>query len=173
MRGEERRQQAMLMVIDAERRVPKEHPLRRIKQLAEAALAELSSLFDQMYSAVGRPSIPPERLLKSSPESGDAQEVVGGRYQVGMHLNSLTSTIASFAQTADALHPAERFLDLFAHPLTDSVSERDYRAGFDASKFPGLPFNASETVSSKAGFTSNGRATLYGSQSDFFSDGST
>src|SRR5580692_6942414 len=103
MRGEERRQQAMLMVIDAERRVPKEHPLRRIKQLAEAALAELSSLFDQMYSAVGRPSIPPERLLKSSPESGDAQEVVGGRYQVGMHLNSLTSTIASFAQTADAL----------------------------------------------------------------------
>jgi transposase len=66
MRGEERRQQAMLMVIDAERRVPKEHPLRRIKQLAEAALAELSSLFDQMYSAVGRPSIPPERLLKSS-----------------------------------------------------------------------------------------------------------
>src|SRR6201981_65409 len=66
MRGEERRQQAMLMMIDAERRVPKEHPLRRIKQLAEAALAELSSLFDQMYSAVGRPSIPPERLLKSS-----------------------------------------------------------------------------------------------------------
>ena len=59
MRGEERRQQAMLMVIDAERRVPKEHPLRRIKQLAEAALAELSSLFDQMYSAVGRPSIRP------------------------------------------------------------------------------------------------------------------
>jgi hypothetical protein len=42
MRGEERRQQAMLMVLDAERRVPKEHPLRRIKQLAEAALAELS-----------------------------------------------------------------------------------------------------------------------------------
>src|ERR1700757_1463621 len=66
MRGEERRQQAMLMVIDAERRVPKEHPLRRIKQLAEAALAELSPLFDQMYSAVGRPSIPPERLLKST-----------------------------------------------------------------------------------------------------------
>ena len=39
-----------------------------------------------------------------------------------MHLNSLTSTIASFAQTADALHPAERFLDLFANPLTDSVT---------------------------------------------------
>lgn len=66
MRGEERRQRAMLMVIDPEQRVPKEHPLRRIKQLADAALAELSPIFDAMYSAVGRPSIPPERLLKAS-----------------------------------------------------------------------------------------------------------
>ena len=66
MRGEERRQRAMLVVFDAEQRVPKEHPLRRIKQLADAALKELSPLFEQMYSAVGRPSIPPERLLKAS-----------------------------------------------------------------------------------------------------------
>jgi len=56
----------MLMVIDTEQRVPKEHPIRRIKQLVEAALEELSPLFDEMYSAVGRPSIPPERLLKAS-----------------------------------------------------------------------------------------------------------
>ena len=66
MRGEERRQRAMLVVFDAEQRVAKEHPLRRIKQLADAALKELSPLFEQMYSAVGRPSIPPERLLKAS-----------------------------------------------------------------------------------------------------------
>ena len=66
MRGEERRQRTMLMVIDPEQRVPKEHPIRRIRQLAEAALEELSPLFDEMYSAVGRPSIPPERLLKAS-----------------------------------------------------------------------------------------------------------
>jgi len=56
----------MLMVIDLEQRVPKEHPLRRIKQLTEAVLEELSAIFDRMYSAVGRPSIPPERLLKAS-----------------------------------------------------------------------------------------------------------
>src|SRR5262249_2379908 len=66
MRGEEQRQQAMLIVIDPEKRVPKDHPIRRIKQLAGAALEGLSPLFDQMYSAVGRPSIPPERLLKAS-----------------------------------------------------------------------------------------------------------
>jgi transposase len=56
----------MLMVIDPEQRVPKEHPRRRIKPLAEAALNELSPIVDAMYSAVGRPSIPPERLLKAS-----------------------------------------------------------------------------------------------------------
>src|SRR3977135_6085 len=66
MRGEERRQRAMLVVFDAEQRVPKEHPLRRIKQLADAALKGLAPLFEQMESAGGRPSIPPERLLKAS-----------------------------------------------------------------------------------------------------------
>src|SRR5467141_5231543 len=66
MRGEERQQRSMLMVLDLEQRVPKEHPLRRIKQLAETVLQGLSASFDRMYSATGRPSIPPERLLKAS-----------------------------------------------------------------------------------------------------------
>ena len=65
MRGEERQQRSMLMVHKPGDRVPRDHPLRRIKKLADAALAELSPIFDEMYSAVGRPSIPPERLLKS------------------------------------------------------------------------------------------------------------
>jgi transposase len=56
----------MLMVMNVEERVPREHPLRRVKQLAETVLKELSSIFDAMYSATGRPSIPPERLLKAS-----------------------------------------------------------------------------------------------------------
>src|SRR5262249_24124938 len=51
---------------DLEERIPAEHPLRRIKAMANAALKELSPFFDQMYSALGRPSIPPERLLKAS-----------------------------------------------------------------------------------------------------------
>ena len=65
MRGEERRQRAILMIMEPGDRVPKEHPLRRVKELADAALAQLSPLFDAMYSAIGRPSIPPERLLKA------------------------------------------------------------------------------------------------------------
>src|SRR5262245_47917444 len=66
MRGAERRQRSMLLVINLEERVPAEHPLRRIKQLADGAVKELSPLFEQMYSPLGRPSIPPERLLKAS-----------------------------------------------------------------------------------------------------------
>jgi transposase len=66
MRGEERRQRMMLMVMEPGDRVAKEHPLRRVKELGDAVLAQLSPLFDEMYSAIGRPSIPPERLLKAS-----------------------------------------------------------------------------------------------------------
>src|SRR5258708_29901065 len=56
----------MLTLVNPEKRVLANHPIRLIKGLAEVALKELSSLFEQMYSAVGRPSIPPERLLKAS-----------------------------------------------------------------------------------------------------------
>jgi transposase len=56
----------MLAFLDPETRVPPGHPLRPIRRLADAALVELSPLFDRMYAEVGRPSIPPERLLKAS-----------------------------------------------------------------------------------------------------------
>ena len=66
MRGTDTKQATMLSVLTPERRVPPSHPLRAVKKLADAALAELSPTFSAMYSAVGRPSIPPERLLKAS-----------------------------------------------------------------------------------------------------------
>ena len=66
MRGFDQPQATMLTLVNPEQRVPSNHPIRRIKPLAEAALKELSPLFEQMYSEVGRPSIPPERLLKAS-----------------------------------------------------------------------------------------------------------
>src|SRR5690242_8311015 len=66
MRGRRNPQITMLAFIDVEERVPTAHPLRTIKRLADEALAELSPTFDQMYAEKGRPSIPPERLLKAS-----------------------------------------------------------------------------------------------------------
>ena len=65
MRGENEKQLGLLSVINLEARVRKDHPLRRIKPWADRALMELSPVFGAMYSGIGRPSIPPERLLKS------------------------------------------------------------------------------------------------------------
>ena|SRR5215207_713832 len=66
MRGRRQAQTTMLAFVDLEERVPATHPLRVIKQFADRALADLSPVFNAMYAAGGRPSIPPERLLKAS-----------------------------------------------------------------------------------------------------------
>ena len=65
MRGPDDKQGMMFTTVSPEKRVPKDHPLRKIKAVAETILKRLSPTFDTMYSRVGRPSIPPERLLKS------------------------------------------------------------------------------------------------------------
>lgn len=66
MRGHDHKQSMLFSTISPERRVPEKHPLRRVKALADAALTALSPTFDAMYGRTGRPSIPPERLLKAS-----------------------------------------------------------------------------------------------------------
>src|SRR3979411_1553814 len=66
MRGRRDPQVMMLAFVDLEERVSRNHPLRVIKQHADRALSELSPVFDEMYAAGGRPSMPPERLLKAS-----------------------------------------------------------------------------------------------------------
>jgi transposase len=65
MRGNMDPQSEMFCLISPESRVPRDHPLRRIKVLVDGVLRDLSPLFDQMYAKDGRPSIPPERLLKA------------------------------------------------------------------------------------------------------------
>lgn len=66
MRGERCGQRVMLTLKSPEQCVPAEHPLRRIKQLADQALRTIEPVLEEMYSRIGRPSIPPERLLKAS-----------------------------------------------------------------------------------------------------------
>jgi transposase len=66
MRGQDSRQGCMVVLMNPEDRVPKDHPLRRVRVLVDEALTDLSPVFDEMYSHTGRPSIPPERLLAST-----------------------------------------------------------------------------------------------------------
>lgn len=56
----------MVCLMSPESIVPSDHPIREIKHLCDVTLAEMSPTFDAMYSASGRPSIPPERLLKAT-----------------------------------------------------------------------------------------------------------
>ena len=65
MRGEDQDQQAMFSYISPEARVPKDHPLRPIRIMVDNALVDLAPLFKEMYSHTGRPSIPPEQLLRA------------------------------------------------------------------------------------------------------------
>ena len=66
MRGQLDPQSAMFTYFSPESRVPADHPLRRIKEHADAVLRSMNAEFDRLYASTGRPSIPPERLLKSS-----------------------------------------------------------------------------------------------------------
>jgi transposase len=65
MRGEDKQQGAMFSYLSPEQRVPEEHPLRAIRAMVDTALQGLSKEFDRIYSAEGRPSIAPEKLLRA------------------------------------------------------------------------------------------------------------
>jgi transposase len=65
MRGEDPKQDAMFSYISPEKRVPEEHPLRPIRTMVDQVLKEMSPRFARLYAKVGRPSIPPERLLRA------------------------------------------------------------------------------------------------------------
>ncbi len=65
MRGKRDGQGGMFYVIDVEARVRADHPLRPIKRMVDAELARMGHLFNRAYSDKGRPSVPPETLLKA------------------------------------------------------------------------------------------------------------
>jgi transposase len=65
MRGKIENQVIMLSSLSPDQLVPQDHPIRRIKPIVEHALSELSPIFNRMYAEMGRPSIPPEHLLKA------------------------------------------------------------------------------------------------------------
>jgi transposase len=65
MRGPDDQTAAMFSYLSPEQRVRADHPLRAIRTMTDRVFAELSPRFTQMYSSIGRPSIPPEQLLRA------------------------------------------------------------------------------------------------------------
>jgi transposase len=66
MRGEDRQQAAMYSYVTLEQHIPPDHPVRQIRVLVDRALLRLDAEFDKLYADIGRPSIAPERLLRST-----------------------------------------------------------------------------------------------------------
>src|SRR5262252_7438456 len=65
MRGWDARSEVLFSYVNCEARVPQDHPLRAILRIVDEALAALSPEFEGLYAKFGRPSIPPERLLRA------------------------------------------------------------------------------------------------------------
>jgi transposase len=64
MRGDDEQQGGMFSYVTPEARIPKDHPLRAIRTMTDQVLKE-SPQFEKIYSPLGRPSIPPEQLLRA------------------------------------------------------------------------------------------------------------
>ena len=65
MRGKDYQQSAMFSYLSPEQRVPARHPLRPVREVVDTALKGLSASFEKIYATFGRPSIPPEKLLRA------------------------------------------------------------------------------------------------------------
>jgi transposase len=66
MRGHQKRQESLFSYVSLEQRVPHNHPLRAIRKMVDKALEQMHGYFAELYSHAGRPSIPPEHLLRAS-----------------------------------------------------------------------------------------------------------
>ena len=65
MRGRDETSRSLFSYVDLEERIPPRHPLRKIRQVVNDALASLDGEFEALYTDFGRPSIPPERLVRA------------------------------------------------------------------------------------------------------------
>ena len=66
MRGDDQQQSGMFSYVSVEERVPSDHPLRAIRKVVDEVLRSMAKEFDGMYAKTGRPSVPPEHLLRAA-----------------------------------------------------------------------------------------------------------
>src|SRR6478736_7376161 len=119
MRGNDHQQADMYSYLSPEQRVRENHPLRKIRAMADEALKQMSERFDRMYSSTGRPSIPPEKLLRAQliqmlysirSERLLMEEIDYSmlfRWFVGMNLDEPVWDATTFTKNRDRLLEAE------------------------------------------------------------------
>src|ERR1700721_1973866 len=126
MRGTDHQQSHVFSYISPEQRVRKDHPLRPIRTMVDKVIKELSPEFNKMYSKVGRPSIPPEQLLRAlllqmlysvRSERLLIEEIdynILFRWFVGLNLDDAVWDATVFTKNRDRLLEAEVAKDFLA-----------------------------------------------------------
>ncbi len=134
MRGADHQQSGMFSYISAERRVPKDHPLRAIRAMVDVALRNMGPQFEAMYAKVGRPSIAPEKLLRALllqilytvrsermlMEQLDYNLLF--RWFVGLNMDDPVWDVTVFTKNRERLLEAEVANTLFAEVLAQASS---------------------------------------------------
>src|SRR3989475_4782639 len=127
MRGVDHQQSQMFSYLAPETRVRKDHPLRAIRAMVDEVLTQLSRRFDAMYASVGRPSIPPEKLLRAQllqmlysirSERLLMEEIDYSmlfRWFVGLNLDEEVWDATTFTKNRDRLLEAEVAKEIVAH----------------------------------------------------------
>ena len=116
MRGEDRTSGALLSYVDVEARIPAQPPLRAMRRLTHAALSELDPRFSALYDGIGRPSIPPEPLLRATLSQASLFDPLGAatgrtagvrhalfRWFVGLAIDEKAFDASTFSKTRDRL----------------------------------------------------------------------
>src|SRR6476646_12140562 len=135
MRGQDRQQSSMFSYLSPEQRVRQDHPLRAIRAMADEALSSMSERFDAMYAKTGRPSIPPEKLLRAQliqmlysvrSERLLMEEIdysVLFRWFVGMNLDEPVWDVTVFTKNRDRLVEADVATQFLAHVVEQARAQ--------------------------------------------------
>src|ERR1700739_1839818 len=138
MRGIDHQQADMFSYLSPEARVRKDHPLRAVRSMTDEILSNMSPLFDAMYAEGGRPSIPPEKLLRAQllqmffsvrSERLLMEEIdysILYRWFVGLNLDEPVWDATTFTKNRDRLLEA-----VVAKEFLSQVVERAREAGGD------------------------------------------
>jgi transposase len=135
MRGYQNPQPSFFSYVDIEDRIPADHPLREIKKITDKALKQLHRTFNKLYSSTGRPSIPPEHLIKASLIQilfGIRSEIqlmqqtnynLLFRWFIGLGLDDEVWTPESFSTNRDRLFNTDTTKEFF-HAVLKDAEER-------------------------------------------------
>jgi transposase len=137
MRGDDRQQHELYTYGSLEDRIGPEHPLRRIRSLADAALSRLGARFDDLYGATGRPSIAPEKLLRAlllqvlysiRSERALMDQIdlhLGFRWFIGLTLSEPVWEASTFSKNRERLLGGE-IAQEFLHAVLDQARRKHW-----------------------------------------------